>query len=65
MDLTEWINSHGKSQYRQIGEVIRETCKENEVITETLLERITNNLSVYVLKQSTGYMSYLRKESKV
>lgn len=63
-DLTDWINSQGKSQYRQIGEVIRETY-EREKDSKYLVDRITNAVSVYVLNQSMGYMNYLRKESEV
>lgn len=65
MDLTSWINSHGKSQYRQIGEVVKDVCKDEEVVTEQLIDRITNYVSVYVLQQSSGYMAYLRKKSRI
>lgn len=60
-DLTEWINSQGKAQYTQIGEVVRETY-EREKDSAELVDRITNAVSVYVLKQSMGYMKYLRDE---
>ena len=63
-DLTAWINSQGKAQYTQIGEVIRETY-EREKDSPDLVDRITNAVSVYVLNQSIGYMDYLRNESKV
>lgn len=63
-DLTDWINSQGKSQYTQIGEIVRETY-EREKDSDDLVDRITNAVSVYVLKQSMGYMEYLRKESDV
>ena len=63
-DLTAWINSQGKAQYTQIGEVIRETY-EREKDSPDLVDRITNAVSVYVLNQSMGYMNYLRNESKV
>lgn len=63
-DLTAWINSQGKSQYRQIGEVVRSTY-EREKDSAYLVDRITNAVSVYVLNQSMGYMDYLRKESDV
>ena len=63
-DLTAWINSQGKAQYTQIGEVVRETC-EREKDSPDLVDRITNAVSVYVLNQSMGYMEYLRNESKV
>ena len=60
-DLTAWINSQGKSQYTQIKEVVRETY-EREKDSDDLVERITNAVSVYALRQSMGYMDYLRKE---
>lgn len=60
-DLTSWINSQGKAQYTQIGEVVRETF-ERYRDSDELVGRITNAVSVYVIKQSMGYMDYLRKE---
>lgn len=63
-DLTAWINSQGKAQYTQIGEVVRETYEREKDSTD-LVDRITNDVSVYVLNQSMGYMEYLRNESKV
>ena len=63
-DLTAWINSQGKAQYTQIGEVVKETY-EREKDSPDLVGRITNAVSVYVLNQSKGYMDYLRNESKV
>ena len=63
-DLTAWINSQGKAQYTQIGEVVRETYERYKDSPE-LVDRITNAVSVYVLNQSMGYMDYLRNESKV
>ena len=60
-DLTAWINSQGKAQYAQIGEVVRETY-EREKDSDELVGRITNAVSVYVLNQSMGYMDYLRSE---
>ena len=63
-DLTAWINSQGKAQYTQIGDVVREAY-EREKDSPDLVDRITNAVSVYVLNQSMGYMDYLRNESKV
>ena len=63
-DLTAWINSQGKAQYTQIGEVVREIY-EREKDSPDLVDRITNAVSVYVLTQSSGYMKYLREESEV
>ena len=61
-DLTAWINSQGKAQYTQIGEIVRDTYERYKDSPE-LVDRITNAVSVYVLNQSMGYMDYLRKES--
>lgn len=63
MDLTTWINSQGKAQYSQIGEIIEEVYNREKDSGE-LVERLTNAVSVYVLNQSMGYMDYLRKESE-
>ena len=63
-DLTAWINSQGKAQYTQIGEVVRD-AHERYKDSDELVGRITNAVSVYVLNQSMGYMEYLRKESDV
>ena len=63
-DLTAWINSQGKAQYTQIGEVVRDTYEREKDSTD-LVDRITNAVSVYVLEQSIGYMNYLRNESKL
>ena len=63
-DLTAWINSQGKAQYTQIGEVVRDAY-ERYKDSDELVDRITNAVSVYVLNQSMWYMEYLRKESEV
>lgn len=63
-DLTAWINSQGKAQYTQIGEVVRDAY-ERYKDSDEFVGRITNAVSVYVLNQSMGYMEYLRKESEV
>ena len=63
MDLTAWINSQGKAQYAQIGEVVEDVYNREKYSGE-LIERLTNAVSVYVLNQSMGYMDYLRKESE-
>ena len=62
-DLTAWINSQGKAQYTQIGEVVRDAY-ERYKDSDELVDRITNAVSVYVLTQSMGYMEYLRKENE-
>ena len=63
-DLTAWINSQGKAQYTQIGEVVKSAYERYKDSPE-LVDRITNAVSVYVLQQSMSYMDYLRNESKV
>ena len=62
-DLTAWINSQGKAQYTQIGEVVADAYERYKDSAE-LVDRITNAVSVYVLNQSMGYMEYLRKENE-
>ena len=47
-DLTAGINSQGKAQYTQIGEVVIETYERYKDSPE-LVGRITNAVSVYVL----------------
>ena len=63
-DLTAWINSQGKAQYTQIGDVVK-SAYERYKDSPDLVDRIANAVSVYVLQQSMGYMGYLRNESKV
>lgn len=63
-DLTNFINSQGKAQYTQIGEVIHNSY-ERYKDDEDMLDRMTNSMSVYVLEQSTKYMDYLRKEAEL
>ena len=62
MDLTAWINSQGKAQYTQIGEIV-EDIYNREKDSGELIERLTNAISVYVLNQSMGYMDYLSNMS--
>ncbi len=62
-DLTEWINSQGKAQYTQIGEVVKKAFDDYKD-DPNFVDRLTNVISIYVLKQSSGYMDYLREESK-
>lgn len=64
MYLTVWINSQGKAQYTQIGEVVRNAYSLNKDSGE-LVERLTNAVSVYVLNQSMKYMEYLRREAEL
>jgi len=64
MDLTSWINSQGKAQYTQIGEVVSDAYERYKDDAD-VVDRLTNAVSVYVLNQSMGYMKYLRSESEV
>lgn len=64
MDFTSFLNSQGKSQYQQIGNLIRETY-EREKDNDNMLDRLTNAVSVYVLNQSMEYSKYLREQSKL
>ena len=64
MDFTSFLNSQGKSQYQQIGNLIRETY-EREKDKQNMLDRLTNAVSVYVLNQSMEYSKYLREQSKL
>ena len=63
-DLTNFINSQGKAQYTQIGDVIHNSY-ERYKDDEDMLDRMTNAMSVYVLEQSMKYMDYLRKEAEL
>lgn len=65
-DFTSFLNSQGKSQYQQIGDVVKKVYESNKnEPTNRMLDRITNNVSVYVLEQSMKYSDYLRKESEL
>ncbi len=63
-DLTNFINSQGKAQYTQIGEIIHNSY-ERYKDDEDMLDRMANAMSVYVLEQSMKYMDYLRKEAEL
>lgn len=66
MDFTSFLNSQGKSQYQQIGEIVRKTFEENkDEPTERMLDRLTNAVSVYVLEQSSSYSRFLREQAKI
>ena len=64
MDLTAFINSQGRAQYTQIGEIIHNSY-EHYKGDKDMLDRMTNAMSVYVLEQSMKYMEYLRKEAEL
>lgn len=59
-DLTAWINSQGKAQYSQIKDVVA-SAYEMYKDDPGIVDRITNDISVYVLGQSMGYMRYLKE----
>ena len=63
-DLTAWINSQGKAQYTQIGEVVKKACDKYRDDPE-FEDRLINSISIYVLEQSVGYIKYLKGESGV
>ena len=61
MDLTAFINSQGKAQYKQIEDIVSKTYEQNKD-SDDVIDIITNAVSVYVLDMSMKYMDYLRKE---
>lgn len=65
MDLTRWINSSGKAQYTQVGELVNKALEDYGIeATKEQTDRLTNAISVYILTQSSGYMDYLKNECK-
>ena len=64
IDLTAFINSHGKAQHKQIEDIVSKTYEQNKD-SDDVVDRIANAVSVYVLDMSMKYMDYLRKESEV
>lgn len=65
MDLTTWINSSGKAQYTQVGELVNKALEDYGIeATKEQAGRLTNAISVYILTQSSGYMDYLKNECK-
>lgn len=64
-DLTSWINSSGKAQYTQVGELVNKALGDFGIeATKEQASRLTNAISVYILEQSSGYMEYLKNECK-
>ena len=58
--LVEFINGMGTAQYTQIGNVIRKTCEcGNYDMPAESIERITNNVSVWLLDIGSQYQKYL------
>ena len=65
-DFTSFLNKQRKSQYQKIGEIVKKTYESNKnEPTDRMLDRITNNVSVFVLEQSINYSKYLREQSKL
>ena len=64
MDLTAFINSNGKAQYKQIEDIVSKTYEQN-MDSDDAIGRIANAVSVYVLDMSMKYMDYLRKECEL
>ena len=58
MDLTSFINSQGKAQYTQVKEIVSEYVPDRDIA-----DRLTNAVSVYILRQSGGYMKYLKEQA--
>lgn len=63
-DFTTFLNNQGKSQYQQIGDIVNKTYEECKC-DENMLDRITNQVSIYVLNQSLAYSKYLREQSQL
>lgn len=63
-DFTEFLNSQGKSQYKQIGDLINSTYEKHKG-DERILDILTNQVSIFVLNQSLEYSKYLREEAKL
>lgn len=58
--LVDFINSMGTAQYTQIGNVIKKTCEQGKYeIPADSIERITNNVSVWLLDIGSEYQKYL------
>ena len=63
-DFTAFLNSQGKAQYTQIGEIIKNTYEKRKH-NDDFLDAITNAVSIYVLNQSIEYSKYLREQAKL
>lgn len=59
-NLVDFINGMGICQYKQIRNVVRETVDQGKYeVSEEAIERITNNVSVWLLKIGMEYKEYL------
>lgn len=60
--LADYINGLGESQYKQIKKVITHALEvENCNLPDEVIERLTNNVSVWLLEIGFKYDAYLRK----
>ena len=60
--LVDFINGMGRSQYNQIGDVISEICESNNYdMPEDSIGRITNSVSVWLLRIGEEYGKYLEE----
>jgi hypothetical protein len=60
--LVDFINDSGTAQYMQIRNVIESTCERNEYdMPLDTIERITNDVSVWLLGVGVKYEKYLKE----
>ena len=60
--LVEFINSSGTAQYAQIGNVVQKTCEYNHYqMPDDSISRITNDVSVWLLRVGSEYEKYLKE----
>ena len=60
--LVNFINDMGVSQYEQIGDVVRKTVEQcGDSLAGEVIERITNNVSVWLLGIGSNYEKYIEK----
>lgn len=60
--LVDFINGMGVAQYTQIRNVVRDTVERGEYdVSDETIERITNNVSVWLLDVGMQYEKYLKE----
>ncbi len=64
MDLTSYINSQGKAQYAQIQEVVFKSYEDYKE-DDDFLQRMTNAISIYVLRRIKGIYGLFKKGSDI
>jgi hypothetical protein len=58
--LVDFINDSGTAQYMQIRDVVKNTCERNKYdMPPDAIERITNDVSVWLLGVGKRYQEYL------